>query len=436
MYCPPFLIAVFIAAALGLLAEGQSDPVLLPSPEAVTIEALVAATLAQNPELHFYEAEIAAAKAGRKTAGLLANPEVSGTVGQKRTLNPVGQLAGEGIAWSVSMRQTFEWPGRLGLRKAIANRDVELAELGLARFRASLAARTRTLAYGLFVASEKAEATAEVTARLRSLKEVLVQRDPAGITPLLEIRVIEATELTAQRQAAEAALAVESALLELNALRGLTNIGRLMIIPAELAFRPADEPSQLLSLARTNNFDLRLRMVELTQQGFRVELAKNERWPGVSAGPMVSGENSDSRDRILGVGVSFPLPLWSRNTANVDAAKARQMQAQTLLTIAQRDTERHVMQAAVTYRTKLREMERWRPDAVSHFREAAELADRHYRLGAVPAAIYVELQRQYLDAVAALLDTRREALEAAQQLELLTGLPEPLVTTKPVSVQP
>ena len=35
-----------------------------------------------------------------------------------------------------------------------------------------------------------------------------------------------------------------------------------------------------------------------------------------------------------------------------------------------------------------------------------------------------------------LLDTKREALESAQQLELLTGLTEPLVTTKPATAQP
>lgn len=56
------------------------------------------------------------------------------------------------------------------------------------------------------------------------------------------------------------------------------------------------------------------------------------------------------------------------------------------------------------------------------FREAAELADRHYRLGAVPIATYVELQNSYLEAVEALLDTKREALEAGLQLKQLTGL--------------
>jgi hypothetical protein len=34
----------------------------------------------------------------------------------------------------------------------------------------------------------------------------------------------------------------------------------------------------------------------------------------------------------------------------------------------------------------------------------------------------VELQKQYLEAVEAILDTKRDALQAAQELEILTGL--------------
>ena len=83
--------------------------------------------------------------------------------------------------------------------------------------------------------------------------------------------------------------------------------------------------------------------------------------------------------------------------------------------------ERQVVEKAGAYRTKLEEMSKWRPDSVQQFKEAAALADRHYRLGAVPIATYVELQKQYLDAVEALLDTKREAVEAGQQLRLLTG---------------
>jgi len=94
-----------------------------------------------------------------------------------------------------------------------------------------------------------------------------------------------------------------------------------------------------------------------------------------------------------------------------------------------RDIERRVIETLLTYEAKLREMAKWRPDSMQHFKEAAEIADRHYRLGAVPISTYVELQKQYLEAVESLLDTKKEALQAAQHLELLTGLTPPLTST-------
>jgi outer membrane protein, heavy metal efflux system len=395
-----------------------------------TIDALVMEALEKNPELRFYDAEIAVARAGRKTSALIGNPELSATIGQKTVR--AGGLNVEGVAWSVSVLQPFEWPGRLGLRKAIANHDLKLAELGRAQFRLALAGRVRLLAYGWLAAQEKAVAADEVAARFKALREVLVQRDPAGLTPLLEMRVIEATELNAQRAASEALLLAQAARLKLNQLRGAAPDGPLALPSTQLAFRSAEKAETLLALARTNNFEVRLRSVELAQQGVRVELAKNERYPAISVGPMISEERAGDRERIIGAGISLPLPLWNRNQGAIEAAAARQLQAQTSLHVFWREIERQVIEAALTYETKLREMSDWRPGSVGHFREAAEVADRHYRLGAVPVSTYVELQKQYLQAVQSLLDTRKETLEAATQLQLLTGMELSLVSTDPL----
>jgi cobalt-zinc-cadmium efflux system outer membrane protein len=424
----PLLLVAAVGGAFALPMNGQetNSP---PGAKTTALDALVAGALEKNPELKFYEAEIIAAKAGRKTAGLLANPEFSGGVGQK-SVRGAG-LSAEGVAWSVSVVQPFEWPGRIGLRKAIANRDVELAELGLARFRVALTGRMRALVFGLFAAQEKAAAAREVAERFQALREVLVQRDAAGLTPLLETRVIEATELTMQRKASEASLATQAALLELNQLRGVAPDARLAVASTHLAFRPAESMETLVVLARTNNFELRVRAVELAQQGFRVELAKNERFPAISVGPSISEERAGDRERTIGVGLSVPLPLWNRNKGNIEAAVARQMQAEVSLNVTEREIQRKVIEAALTYEAKLREMAKWRPDSVQHFKEAAEVADRHYRLGAVPISTYIELQKQYFEAVEGLLETKKEALEAAAQLELLTGLALPLSQTTP-----
>jgi len=395
----------------------------------MTLEAVVADVLEHNPEVNFYSAEIADAKGGARTAGTWANPELSTTIGDKRATG--GGPAGEGVSWSVSVRQTFEWPGRIPLRKAIANQEIQLAELGFAQFKAALAARTRAVAFGLFAAQQKAAAAREVADRFHALREVLVQRDLAGITPELELRIIEATEITMLRKASEASVTEQAALLELNQLRGQPWQQAMKVAPVDLAFTAAPEPDALLAAARANNFEIRMRQVELEQQGFKVSLAHKDRYPSFTVGPYFSREDAIDHERQVGIGISIPLPLWNHNEGNIETAMARQKQAETSMYVTQRTVERQVVEKALAYQTKLTEMAKWRPESVAEFRKAAELAERHYRLGAVPITTYVELQRQYLDAVEALLDTKREALDAGQQLGLLTGLDIHAVHTNP-----
>ena len=397
----------------------------------LSLDALVSTVLKQNPELEFYRAEIAVAKGERRNSAALQNPELSAELGRKQVRS--GGLSDEGLAWSVGVRQTFEWPGRLSLRKAIANQQVQLAELGLSQFQSALGARARTLGFQLIAAREKASAVHEVAERFQQLREVLVQRDPAGLTPLLETRIIEATELTLHRRASEAALAAQSALLELNQLRGAAWEDPIAMDSVQFSFAKPPGRDALLAAARTNNFELRMRQVELEQQSFRVSLAQKDGHPSVTVGPYFSQEKAGDRERQIGLSVSLPLPLWNRSKGNAQAASARQQQAEVSLLVTQRDVERRVVEAALTYESKLTEMEKWRSDSVDEFRKAAELADRHYRLGAVPIATYVELQKEYLEAVEALLETKKEALDAVVTLEWMAGLPTSLVTASPLT---
>ncbi len=152
--------------------------------------------------LKFYEAELTAARADQKIAGRLPNPQFTPAVAQKRTTDPFNSVAGAGVAWTVAVSQSFEWPGRMALRKSIASRQVALAETGLDQFRTALAARARTLAYDLSVALQKAGVADAIANRFMALQQVVVQRDPAGPTPLLESRILEANSPRVSRKPA------------------------------------------------------------------------------------------------------------------------------------------------------------------------------------------------------------------------------------------
>ena len=116
------------------------------------------------------------------------------------------------------------------------------------------------------------------------------------------------------------------------------------------------------------------------------------------------------------------MPLWDRNAGNIATNKAREQQAQAALAATQREVERRVTQNAATLEVKRAQIDKWQTAETAKFREAAEVADRNYRLGAVPLAIYVETQKQYLDVISAVNDMQRDALRAAQELEILTDV--------------
>lgn len=412
--------AALFATASGMAAEnapGLAVSVTNASPP-LSLDTLVAQTIGQNPELRFYQAEIAAAKGGRRQAGIYANPELSTSLGAKRVSG--SGFSAEGAAWSVSVLQTFEYPGRISLRKAVANQDIRLAELGLDQFKAALAARARTLGYNLLTAQEKAQAATEVANRLQELLDFLVQRDPAGVTPLLEVRVIEASVVTFRKRAIEASQALQTALFEVNLLRGQPLDTPLRIADTQLKLPTVPDRERLLESARIKNFDIRTRLAELEQQGFKLELSKNQRWPEISVGPFVSQDKAGDRETVAGIGISLPLPLWNRNAGNIETEKARQQQAETSLFLVRLKTEQAVMEQWLAYRLKNEEMQRWQTNSIQRFHQAAELGDRHYRLGSLPIATYLELQREYLDALESILSLQAEALESLLQLEVLT----------------
>jgi cobalt-zinc-cadmium efflux system outer membrane protein len=86
-----------------------------------------------------------------------------------------------------------------------------------------------------------------------------------------------------------------------------------------------------------------------------------------------------------------------------------------------REVEKRVTQTAAVLEATRSEIETWQTGAMTKLREASESADRSYRLGAVPLTTYIEIQKQYLEAISAFNNALKEALEAAQTLEILTG---------------
>ncbi|WP_395735518.1 TolC family protein [Prosthecobacter sp.] len=389
--------------------------------EPVSVNSLVLKALITHPELRFYEAQIDVARGGKTKAGEIKNPDMMIGVGNWRLRDLATNYVTDGPTWAVQLTQTFDWPGRLTLRKAIAQKDVELAQLGFDQFRAALAGRVRTIAWKLLAAQEQTRAADEVAKRFKSLADVLLQRDPAGAAPRLEARIIQASALTLGAEATLARNELAAARFELNQLLGQKAEEPVEITMEKLTLNPPPPIESLMAEARRKNFALRARFLDVEQQGYHVELAKNERWPSITVQPYMQKQTTLTRETQVGIGVSIPLPLWNRNKGAIDAAQAKQVQAEVMLTAQMRQLERDVAAQASHYRIHVEELAKWPADTLESFRKAAAEADEHYRLGALPLATYTELQRQYIASVKAVLTSQMGAVDARLQLEQLTG---------------
>lgn len=393
----------------------------IPSP-AMSIDALVADTVANNPELAYYIAEIDAAKGRQSVAGRLPDPQLGVQIGQ-RSLRSQGGGGGDGLSWSVSISQRFDFNGRNALRKAIAERQVERAEVGVEQFRRELAAKVTELGHGLLAAQERLDAADEVAARGRRMLAVLLQRDPAGVTPLLERRIIEAEVIKLEKRAAEERAKLLAALADLNLLRGLSPDSPLRLLPDTAEFVAPPSESELFAAALKDNFTLRQYEISFEEQGLNLRLETKEAFGDVTISPFYTEVNGGDRERTVGVGVTLPLPLWDRNAAPKAEAYLRRVQAETALQVTKRELRRDLAAALQDYRSSQELLAGRTRDESSKFRDSAEAADRHYRLGSVPVSTYLALQQAYLDVVDTMTSSRAEATKAASKLTALTGLP-------------
>lgn len=419
------LIIILLSVPTHDLRAGGPDVISGPTGASGTsaISSLVQEALNRNPELKYYEALVAAAQGQRRQAGAWTNPELEVEGGYRRVEDLAGEeLPSDGYTVGVSFTQTFEFPGKATLRKALAAQDVRQARLALAQFRLTLAGRVRQLALRYQSATAYAALTNQVSVRSGALVDLLRKRPLSGAKTLLEVRVIQASQLELAEEATQAKIERIEALAELNTLLSRPADSPLQL-PSVIAPPPLViyDPAQLNLLASRHNPLLRLREAEIEKARLTVDAARLEKMPDFSIGPFFSQDVAGEEETNIGVVASAQLPLWDRNEGAIVSAKARTVAARYLKLRAQRQVEKEVTSRWRIYQATRTLVAGLDPQTLSDLEAAAELADRQYRQGAVSVELYLESQRALLNSQKVYHQTVLRLWNSLLDLELMTG---------------
>jgi outer membrane protein TolC len=331
----------------GLAAFLASNHEAVPAPGAPWgLRALTLAAFYFQPDLDVARAEVAAAQAGRVTAGERANPAISPSAGYNTT-TPANTISPWILGFNLDIPLTTA--GKRRHLMAAAGRLAEAARFNLASVAWGVRSRVRAALVELAAADRSEELLRRQEAILAENAKLLDRQLDAG-----EISPFEATQghlaLTSAR------LAQQDAAARVQAARG--GLASALAVPvaalAEVrvdfsaiegahADVPADAARREALLNRADVLGA-LAEYDASQAALAFEIARQ--YPDLSLGP---GYEFDQGDNKWFLSLALPLPIMNRNRGPIAEAEARRQAAAARFTAVQAAAMAEIDQAVHGY---------------------------------------------------------------------------------------
>ncbi|QWV91776.1 TolC family protein [Geomonas oryzisoli] len=400
-----------VAVALSLLAAVPA----LAEPQHISLQQAVDAALQNNPELVSLRKETGILDAAAVRAGVIPNPtlDVEAATGALTGSSDDSNL-------SLGISQEFLLGDKRLKRRAVAERD-------LAAYRWLVADRERALkeqvqaAYcDVLLARERVGLARHSIELNKQLLQVAEDRLAAGDIPELEMYLVR-VELTRS----------EGNLIELQ--RGvLDNSAKLFAL---MALPPTASPvlsgtlngkdvaikgvGELKQVAMQDRPDLKALHAAMQKSDAEVALAEAEGIPNLTAGISLSRDASSMEiggvtgretSYTIGVRFSMPIPVFDRNQAGQQEARAKRSGAGIRLQGAAAGVEREVESAHASLANAEKVLSLYRSDILRQLDENLKLTQEAYRLGEVGILAVIEEQKKYFE----VSDSYLAALHARQ----------------------
>lgn len=335
-----------------------------------------------------------------------------------------GPGIGNNLVTSVELDQPFELGGKRSRRVAVASSALTGATLSRADVLRTARAELRLAFWGAVRARERRALADAVRARSAETLRIMRARYASQDISALDLDKIE---LEAAQQENEVADAVANERAAIAALLKLAGPGA----PAEVEVAgelgspapPLDEP-RLEARAREARPDLAAARRAAETARASLSLAEAQRVPDVTVGvgyvrsrALVAGDNPQA----LGLTLSVPLPLFSRNQGDIAKAHVEASRAENAARALEASIARDVTAAHARYAAAAEKVARYDGGALARAERALAVAEKTYRSGDRSLLEFLEAERTFIAVRSDYLDTMYELRAARLELEEAVG---------------
>lgn len=338
------------------------------------------------------------------------NPRLSGERIRRDVSGTSGPLDSR-REWNLAVEQTFELAGQQRLRRQAARRDLDAVDAGIDEARSSVRAQVERRFIEVLALQEKIATESASLQVIEATARSVDKRVQAGEDSRLDGNLARIEAVRASNQIGvlrEQLLQARADLAEVLRLPA----GHLPTVTGDLRTAPADVTlEQLQHSAETRPVLRAFEGKELAARS-RLALERAARYPDLTVGISTGREGAyGARERLTGVSLSLPLPLFNHNSGPIGRAASELAQAQIDRQVAQRDALASVAalwQKRESLNTRVAALE---STVLPALQENQMLSTRARQAGEIGLVQLLLVNRQ-------LLEGRRDLIDALAELRL------------------
>ncbi|HVT71947.1 MAG TPA: TolC family protein [Lacunisphaera sp.] len=390
----------------------------VPPGEKLTLPAAISEAIAQSPALRVIDADVDSARGEVETAGVRPNSELTFAPGIKHVRE--GDGSHNEFKGTVELSRTFLFPGKQALLVSIAERNVELRQLGIAGLRFQLSAAVRRVFSELLAAQDIVGLRRQQLESAQTFQQAADKRAEAGYASDFEAVKAKGEVINARKLLQAAENQIAAARVELNGLLGRDPAAPLEVTGSLEELIPARPLPELIALALSTNPSLRVQALQADIAGLHVRKARLARKPDITVGPSLEYSKSE---QILGISATVPLVGKNYGQGEILTATAEQRRVLAETDALRREITGAVAKAATQLSGARAQLALYSPAYLEQLRAVVDQAERSYAQNATSLLIYLDAKRTYFDTMADYHEAIANAAAAAAELESAVGAP-------------
>ena len=407
-------IFITVGICLSILSMTQIPAAFSNEESKILLETAIETALRENPELNAVREKVKVARARIDGIALLGNPALKTEF-----------LGGSHAEQTLELTKAFQLGGQRGHRKQIAKTQFEKVNAELTEASRSLMKSVKIAFYELLLIQEKLKLTREIVAHNEQMHDIAQTRLEAGDISVTQTNLANIQLQSALREVATLARKLQLAQLTLNGLMGTRLVmARIAVGDLHEKILPDTPQNWTLETLKTQGLAHRadLKSLQLNAQLTESELrlAKASNIPDLGVGAIAE---RSIHGNAFGVKFSIPLPLFDRNRAEINAAKAQQRVDTVEIGTRERKIEREVIAACISLRTAQETLKFYEGDSLKLLNENLELTRTAYELGEAELLEVILMQNEFINTRFAYLDALGAYHKALAELEAAVGTP-------------